>query len=113
MSLQCNMPNQSKQQSGRDAAYHLLPEVHSHIAGCYFLGILSPPFQLALPEEIPNGAVHNEYATIQNIMGLATENEVGGIYINCQKGIELYTALLQIDLQKPSTPIMTDYKMAE
>eukprot|EP00957_Ditylum_brightwellii_P113352 8643798-Ditylum_brightwellii.AAC.1 len=46
-------------------------------------------------------------------MGLAAENEVGGIYINFQKGMELYTALIEIDHQKPATPIMTGYKMAE
>eukprot|EP00957_Ditylum_brightwellii_P017746 1336773-Ditylum_brightwellii.AAC.1 len=46
-------------------------------------------------------------------MGFATENEVDGIYINCQKGMELYTALIEIDHQKPATPIMTDYKMVE
>eukprot|EP00957_Ditylum_brightwellii_P091532 6969848-Ditylum_brightwellii.AAC.1 len=43
-----------------------------------------------------NGAIHNECSTVNNVMGLAVESEVGGLYVNCQQGEEFCIALQEM-----------------
>eukprot|EP00957_Ditylum_brightwellii_P078094 5937207-Ditylum_brightwellii.AAC.1 len=60
-----------------------------------------------------NGAVHNECFTICNAMGSVAEAEVGGLYVNCQWGEELRTALQEMGHLQPPTIIITDDSMTD
>eukprot|EP00957_Ditylum_brightwellii_P064176 4869357-Ditylum_brightwellii.AAC.1 len=83
-----------------DAAYMVLPEARSRAGGYFYLS--SKPEKDT--DNIPlNSAVHNECSTIRNVMGLAAEAEVGGLYINCQRDEEFQVAL-QGDGASPTPP---------
>eukprot|EP00957_Ditylum_brightwellii_P044425 3370924-Ditylum_brightwellii.AAC.1 len=93
-----------------DAAYMVLPEARLR-AGGYFC-LLSKPDKKTT--SIPlNGAIHNECSTIRNVMGSAAEAEVGGLYVNCQRGAEFRVALQEMGHPQPPTIVITDNSTAE
>eukprot|EP00957_Ditylum_brightwellii_P002057 157902-Ditylum_brightwellii.AAC.1 len=73
------------------AAYMVFPKARSRAGGYFYLS--SKPNKTNSNEITLNGSIHNECSTICNVMGLAVEAEVGGLYINCQRGEEFRTTL--------------------
>eukprot|EP00957_Ditylum_brightwellii_P197593 15053736-Ditylum_brightwellii.AAC.1 len=89
-----------------DAAYMVLPEARSR-AGEYFY-LSNKPATKNLANVPTNRAIHNECSTIRNVMGLAAEAEVGGLYANCQRGEEFRTAFTEMGHPQPATIVITD-----
>eukprot|EP00957_Ditylum_brightwellii_P149747 11404295-Ditylum_brightwellii.AAC.1 len=59
-----------------DAAYMVLPEARSRTGGYFYPS--NKPTTKNIADVPTSGAIHNECSTIQNVMGLAAEAEVGG-----------------------------------
>eukprot|EP00957_Ditylum_brightwellii_P001184 93208-Ditylum_brightwellii.AAC.1 len=60
-----------------------------------------------------NRAIHNECSTIRNLMGSATEAEIGGMYINCQQGEEIRYVLMEMRHPQPPTIVIINNSTAE
>ena len=72
----------------------------------FFLGLKpKPPIQETPPE---NGPVHVECRIMRNIMELATEAELRGLFENFQKATSMRTDLAEMVHQQPPTPVVTD-----
>eukprot|EP00957_Ditylum_brightwellii_P015828 1192103-Ditylum_brightwellii.AAC.1 len=56
-----------------DAAYMVLPKAQYHAGGYFYLS--SKPNKNNSTNIPLNGAIHNEFSTIHNVMGLAAEAE--------------------------------------
>eukprot|EP00957_Ditylum_brightwellii_P074843 5687919-Ditylum_brightwellii.AAC.2 len=69
-----------------NATYVVLPEARLRAGGYFYLS--NKPTNKNIADVPTNGAIHNECSTIQNVMGLVAEAEVGGLYANCQRGEE-------------------------
>eukprot|EP00957_Ditylum_brightwellii_P179267 13656472-Ditylum_brightwellii.AAC.1 len=94
-----------------DAVYMVLPEARSHAGGYFYL---SNKTKTNDASNVPiNRVVHNKCSTIRNAMGSAAEAEVGGLYINCQRGEEMRTALQEMGHPQPPTIVVTDNSMAD
>eukprot|EP00957_Ditylum_brightwellii_P087518 6662536-Ditylum_brightwellii.AAC.1 len=78
----------------------VLPESRSRARGYFYL---SPNPEKDTNDNPLNGAVHSECSTICNVMGLAAEAEVGGLYINCQRSAEFQVALKEMGHPQPPT----------
>eukprot|EP00957_Ditylum_brightwellii_P096430 7344296-Ditylum_brightwellii.AAC.1 len=87
-----------------NAAYMVLPEAHSRVRGYFYLSsTLTPTNNVPL-----NSAIHNECSSIRNVMGSAAEAAVRGLYINCQRGEEIQTALMEMGHPQLHTIVITD-----
>ena len=90
-----------------DAAYLVLPNARSRMAGFYFLGD-KPPDPPTIPKPKPNGAVHVECRTIRNVVSSAAESETGALFYNSQRAIPIRIALEELGHPQPPTPVKTD-----
>lgn len=72
---------------------------------------------LFLSEDVPNppnnGAIHNEASIIKAVMSSAAEAELGALYTNARKGVEIRNILEEMGHKQPPTPIQTDNSTAE
>eukprot|EP00957_Ditylum_brightwellii_P059417 4511112-Ditylum_brightwellii.AAC.2 len=94
-----------------NAAYMVLPEAQSHTGGYFYLSNKNTTKNIA---DVPtNEAIHNECSTIQNVMGLAAEAEVGSLHANCKQGEEFHTALAEMGHPQPATIFITDNSTAD
>jgi hypothetical protein len=94
-----------------DAAYLVLPKACSVIAGHYFLSD-NPPPPPTEPNPKPNGPIHTECRTLQNVVSSAAEAECGGLYHNAQNSVPIRDALIAIAHPQPPTPIKMDNSTA-
>jgi hypothetical protein len=92
-----------------DAAYLVLPQARSHIAGHYFLSD-NPPAPPTMPK--PNGPIHTECRRLRGVVSSAAEAECGGLYHNSQNVIPIRDSLIAIGHPQPPTPIKTDNSTA-
>jgi hypothetical protein len=60
-----------------------------------------------------NGAIYNEASIIKSVMSSAAEAEIGALYINARKGVEIRNILKEMGHIQPSTPVQTDNSTAE
>ena len=60
-----------------------------------------------------NGAIHNLAEIIKTVMSSASESELGALYLNARKGIEIRTILNEMGHPQPATRIQTDNSTAE
>jgi hypothetical protein len=90
-----------------DAAYLVLPKAKSRVAVHYHLGWKHNPDRV-------NGAVAILCQTLKNVVGSATEAEIGGIYTRGRHGAPMITALEEMGHKQPSTgtPFETDNSCA-
>eukprot|EP00957_Ditylum_brightwellii_P117400 8954506-Ditylum_brightwellii.AAC.1 len=93
-----------------NAAYMVLPEARLRAEGYFYLSSKPEDQKTSIPL---NGAIHNECSTICNVMGLAAEAEVGGLYINCQRGAEFRVALQEMGHPQPPMIVITANSTAE
>jgi hypothetical protein len=60
-----------------------------------------------------NGAIYNEASIIKAVMSSAAEAEIGALYINARKGVEVRNILEEMGHTQPPTPVQTDNSTAE
>ena len=93
-----------------DAAYLVMKNARSRIAGHYFLGDL-PPRPPALPNPAStNGPIHTVCRRLRNVVSSAAEAETGGVFHNSQEGIPIRRALEALGHRQPpdGTPFKLD-----
>ena len=78
-----------------DAAYRVLPGAKNRIAIYSYLQ--APPHPTKTYPKGYNAPIHNEYATIKNVVSLAAEAECGGLFHNCYTAIGIQNALIGMD----------------
>ena len=93
-----------------DAAYLVMPNAKSRIAGYFYLS--SKPKSPGDPVPL-NGAILVECTTIKHVVSSAAEAECGGCFHNAQKAIPIRIALQDLGHPQPKTPIKTDNSTAE
>ena len=59
-----------------------------------------------------NGAIYNEASIIKSVMSSAAEAEIGALYINAQKRVEIRNILKEMGHMRPPTPVRTDNSTA-
>jgi hypothetical protein len=79
-----------------DEAYLLLPKAKSRVAVHYHLGWQHNPGRV-------NGAVAVLCQTLKNVVGSATEAEIGGVYTGGRHGAPMIAALEEMGHKQPST----------
>jgi hypothetical protein len=94
-----------------DAAYLVLPNAKSRIAGHYFLSS-TPPKHPLKPSPQPNGPILTECRTLRNVVASAAEAETGGLFHNAQTTLPIRVALEELDHPQPPTPLKTDNSTA-
>ena len=96
-----------------DAAYLVLPNAKSRIAGYYYLSNKQPPLP-AIPNPPMNGAISVECSSLPLTVTSAAESETGGLFVNGKKIIPIRTTLEEINHPQPGpTPLKTDNKTAK
>ena len=89
-----------------DASYLNEEEARSRAGGHHFLS-----------ENVPfppnNGAIHNVAEIIKGVMSSAAEAELGAMYINARKAVEIRTILEEMGHKQPATPIQVDNSTAK
>jgi len=90
-----------------DAAYLVLPNARSRVAGHYFLS--NRPPQIGNLKPTPNGPIHTVCQTIKNVVSSAAEAECGGLFINGQQIIPIRNTLIAMGHSQPptGTPLKT------
>jgi hypothetical protein len=93
-----------------DAAYLVMPNAKSRIAGYFYLS--SHPSVTGAPVPL-NGPILVECTTIKHVVGSAAEAECGGCYHNAQRAVPIRIALEDLGHPQPKTPVKTDNSTAE
>jgi hypothetical protein len=85
-----------------NASYLSTPEARSCAIGRHFLGNAPniPP--------ISNGPILNLVQVLRTVMLSTTETEVGALFVNTKEAAPLQTALEEMNLPQPATPVQTD-----
>ena len=89
-----------------DEAYLVAEKAKSRIAGYYYCSnktnknfTKNPPL---------NGPIHIECKLLRHVVTSAAEAETAGLFINCQKIIEIQQMLKALRHEQPPTPVKTD-----
>ena len=92
-----------------DAAYLVMPNAKSRIAGYFYLSDkpTNPPTDVPI-----NGAILVECSRLRNVVGSAAEAECAGCYSNAQKAIPLRIALEELGHPQGKTALRTDNSTA-
>ena len=91
-----------------DAAYLVMPQARSRIAGYFFL-TTAPS---SGPHPIFNGAILVECKTLRHVVASAAEAEVAGIFHNAQIALTICHLLLSLGHPQPPTSVKTDNSTA-
>ena len=90
-----------------DAAYLVLPEAKSRIAGHFYLS--DHPNKLAANQTpTPNAPFLTECRTLRHVVATAAEAETGGLFHNAHMSITIRHILETLEHPQPPTPIKTD-----
>ena len=89
-----------------DAGYLNEENARSRAGGHHFLSEDVP-----YPEN--NGAIYNEASIIKAVMSSASEAELGALYMNARKGVEIRNMLEEMGHPQPPTPVQTDNSTAD
>ena len=95
-----------------DAAYLVLPNAKSRIAGYFYLSTFPNNKPPAIPIPQPNGPLLIICKTLKNVVASAAESETGGLFINTQETIPIRYVLHQLEHKQPATPMKTDNSTA-
>jgi hypothetical protein len=90
-----------------DAAYLVLPNAKSRIAGYFYLSEDTRSND-TITQPKRNGPLHIVCKTLKHVVASAAEAETGGLFINAQETIPLRYVLQQLGHEQPPTPIKTD-----
>ena len=91
-----------------DAAYLVMPEARSRIAGYFQLN--DDPERV--PQPTINGAIIVECKTLKHVVSSAAEAETAGVFYNAQKAIPIRCVLEKLGHHQPPTPLKTDNSTA-
>ena len=91
-----------------DAAYLVLPNARSRIAGYFQLN--DDPIRVKHPDI--NGAILVECKALRHVVSSAAEAETAGVFHNAQVAIPIRYILQQLGHPQPPTPIKTDNSTA-
>ena len=97
-----------------DAAYLVLPQARSRIAGHFYLG-MQPPRLPAIPNpRTTNAPILTVCRRLQNVVSSAAEAETGGIFYNSKEAIPILRILSALNHHQPpdGTPFKTDNAVA-
>lgn len=88
-----------------DAAYLVLPNAKSRIAGCHYLSSLPPK-----PGQSPtlNTLTLATCKTLRHVVSSAAESETAGVFTNAQIALPIRHILDCLGHQQPPTPIKSD-----
>jgi hypothetical protein len=89
-----------------DAGYLNVEDARSRAWGHHFLSE-------NVDNPANNGAIYNEASIIKSVMSSAAEAEIGALYINARKGVEIRNILKEMGHMQPPTPVQTDNSTAE
>jgi hypothetical protein len=89
-----------------DAGYLNVEDARSRAGGHHFLSE-------NVDNPANNGAIYNEASIIKSVMSSAAEAEIGALYINARKGVEIRNILKEMGHMQPPTPVQTDNSTAE
>jgi hypothetical protein len=89
-----------------DAGYLNEANARSHAGGHHFLSE-NQPFPLN------NGAILTISEIIKAVMSSAAEAELGALYVNARKGVEILNILEELGHRQPSTPRQTENSTSE
>jgi hypothetical protein len=89
-----------------NASYLSKPKACSRAGGHFFLSS-----DTTVPPN--NGAVLNIAHIIKNVMSLATEGELAGLYIMVPEAVYIRLILKELGHKQPPTPLQTDNAMAD
>ena len=93
-----------------DAAYLVLPNAKSRVAGHFYLLAFHNPNK-AYPQTY-NAPIHTECYTLKNVVLSAAEAECGGIFHNCIVTIRICNALEGMGHPQGRTTVITDNSTA-
>ena len=91
-----------------DASYLVLKGAKSRVAGHFYL----QPHKNYFNTTPQNGPVHTECSTLKNVVCSAAEAECGGLFVNCQKAIEIRRLLEALGHPQEPTEVKTDNSTA-
>ena len=92
-----------------DAAYLVLPEARSRLAGHFFLSSVPGVTRTVLP----NGPILTECRTIKHVVASSAEAETSGLFHNAQTALPIRYLLREMGHPQPPTPLKTDNKTAQ
>ena len=95
-----------------DAAYLVLPEAKSRIAGHFYLSDHPNKLELNQPAT-PNAPILTECRTLRHVVASAAEAETGGLFHNARMSITIRHILHTLEHPQPPTPIKTDNATAQ
>ena len=91
-----------------DAAYLVLPQARSRIAGHYYLSN-DPTYTKTIQ---PNGPILTECRSLKHVVASAAEAETSALFHNAQNALPLRYLLSQLGHPQPPTPLKTDNQVA-
>ena len=89
-----------------DAAYLVLPDARSH---CAVLYTLSNAPTSKPPSIKPNGPVHVLVKTFHGIPALASEAEMGSIFISAQEAVPILNTLIELGHPQPPSGTLLNH----
>lgn len=89
-----------------DAAYLVLPNARSRVAGHFYLEAPSTPSKAYSGRS--NAPILTECYTLRNVVSSAAEAECAGIFHNCIVATGIRNTLKEMGHPQPPTPIITD-----
>lgn len=95
-----------------DAAYLVLPNAKSRIAGIFYLSSQLPASRAQIPQPKPNGLILVECKTLKHVVASAAEAETGGLFLNGQQVVVIRIVLDALGHRQPATPLKTDNSTA-
>lgn len=90
-----------------DAAYLVLPDARSRVAGYYFLSNMPPPSP-TIPSPSRNDPILVECKALRHVVSSAAEADTGGLFYNGQNILPIRVALQELGHPQPPTPLVTD-----
>ena len=93
-----------------DAAYLVLPNARSRIAGLFYLSDRQHPSNIPNPPR--NGPILIICKTLRHVVASAAEAETGGLFHNTREAIPIRRTLIALGHAQPATPIKTDNSTA-
>ena len=89
-----------------DTAYLIAEKAKSRVAGFYYCSNKTKTGKK--PNPPINGPIHIECKLLQHVVTSVAEAETAGLFLNCQKIIEIKQMLNALGHPQPATPVKTD-----
>ena len=74
----------------------------------YLIPVAADLYKAPLKQLPLNGPVCVKFPTMRNVLFIATEAELGALFVNCQRGAATRMALIEMGHFQPHTPAVTE-----